>query len=210
MRKHYVLLVILLFLQQFSFGQDYEAIQGIKVGITPSALMNRWLGFQGKTSYTYQQFGIEANVGYLAGTNNNEPYSGYRIRPQVKYYFKSTEDDFYYIGVGGLYRKVNIDANGSFGRFDFSFFQNLDFKITHVLRGYFFTTGQVMSIYKDRFFMDFGVGFGRGSLQVEHFDVPSDAELINSSSFLTYDSRSKGKVDPHSIFFIHFALMYRF
>ena len=193
-----------------TLGQDMDRIKGFKLGVTPSALMNRWIGYQGKVAYTYKNFEVEANVGYISGTDNDEPHSGYRIRPVVKYYLSESDQTFYYIGFGGLHRKVNIDANGTFGRFNNTFFQEFDFKLTHTLNGLYGMAGSLIPIHKDRFFLDFGVGLGRGVLTVEHSGVPDDAVLVASPPLFTYDSRSEGKISNHMIYFMHMAFSYRF
>jgi len=193
-----------------SFSQDVQRIEGFKIGITPSALLNRWIGYQGKASYTFNQFEIEANIGYLSGSDNDEPHTGYRIRPVVKYYISESDEMFYYVGFGGLHRKVNIDANGTFGRFNNSFFQEFDFKMTHTLNGLYAMSGALLPVYKDRFFLDLGIGLGRGVLTVEHENIPEDAVLIVSTPLFTYDARSAGKISNHMIYFMHMAFSYKF
>jgi len=190
--------------------QEYEEIQGFKVGITPSALMNRWIGFQGKASYTHKSFELDANFGYITGTDNEEPYSGARIRSTLKYYYRQTELGWHYFGIGGLYRKINLDAVGTFGRFNNSFFQEMEFELSQKLNGFYLMSGTLIPIKEDRFVVDIAMGFGRGVSNVEHFNIPDDAILIYEPPLLRSDLRTAGRVDYYLILFGHFSVMYKF
>lgn len=210
MSRTWLFFGLLLMFNNPTFSQDIEKIAGFKIGVTPSALINRWIGFQGKASYTYKRFEFEANVGYINGTDNDEPHTGYRIRPLVKYYLSDSDELFYYVGIGGLHRRVNIDASGTFGRFNNSYFQEMDFKLTHTLNGIYTMAGLLMPIHKDKFFIDIGIGLGRGTLTVEHQNIPQDAVLNYSPPIFTYNSRTAGKLDYHMIYFFHMAFSYKF
>lgn len=203
---------ILAFLFIFStnvFSQELENIQGFKIGVTPSALLNKWLGYQGKVAYMHKRFEFEANVGYLAGRNNGESYSGIRIRPLVKYYFAQTPNEFYYFGFGGLYRSVDVDATGVFGRYDTSYFQSLDFKLKEKMKGLYFMFGVLMPLRGDHFFVDLGAGLGNSKLKIEHFDVPDDALFYTTFPFFSTDTRSPG-TQNYLILFGHCSFMYMF
>ncbi len=190
--------------------QDYEAIQGFKIGITPSALLNRWIGFQGKASYMHKNYSLDANFGYLHGTDNEEPYSGFRIRTTFKYYYRETSMGWHYLGIGGLHRKIDHDAVGTFGRFNNSFFQELDFKMTQKITGFYLMSGTLIPIKEDRFFMDVGLGLGRAVVNIKHFDIPDDAILIYEPPLFRSDLRTAGSYNYYLLFFGHFSVMYKF
>lgn len=209
MMRIFIVFSFLLVFQLPSFCQDDLVRQGFSIGVTPSALLNKWTGFQGKVAYTYKDFELEMNIGSLSGSDEGEPYSGLRIRPVVKYYFSETGDTKYYFGLGGLHRKLNIEAVGTFGRFNNSFFQEFDFEITQSMNGYYGMFGILIPFSNDRFFFDGGIGFGSSRITTEHSGAPNDAVLIYTPPFFSKDTRSAG-VTSYPIAFYHLAIMFRF
>ncbi|MEM9547018.1 MAG: hypothetical protein AAGA77_13640 [Bacteroidota bacterium] len=215
--KYIYCLGLFLFISTTSYGQystrylykpyDYDTLQGFRVGIVPSALINRWLGYQGKVSYRFGRYEVELNAGYLKGTDNAEPYHGYRIRPVYKIYTVEDGNGAYYWGIGALLRQLNIDADGTFSRFNNSFFQTLDFELDQRMLGGYGLFGVLMPLYKDRFFLDFYVAGGFAQLKTQHFNIPDDAELLYDLPFFSVDSRGAGSLRyPIALVHISFSV----
>jgi len=184
-------------------------IQGFKIGITPSALMNRWLGYQGKIAYNFNGYEIELNAGYLSGNLNKESYDGYRFRPAFKYYYSERSEGTYYWGIGGLLRQIDIAGRGTFSRFNNTFFQEMDYDLDKRLLGFYAMFGFLTPIINNNFFIDVGAGLGRGKLRTRYRNVPQDAEILYNLPIFTIDSRSEGSI-TYPIIICHFSFVYKF
>jgi len=209
MIRTFILFSLVLIFQLPSFCQDDLVRQGFSIGVTPTAILNRWIGYQGKAAYTYRDFEFEMNAGYIKGTDRDEPYSGYRIRPVIKYYFAESGDNIYYFGFGGLHRKLNIEAKGTFGRFNNVYFQEFDFDISQSMNGYYGMFGIQFPFSNDRFYVDGGFGFGTSKVTTTHSGIPNDAVLAYTAPVFIKDTRNEG-VTTYPIAFYHFAIMFKF
>jgi len=184
-----------------------KMIDGWTIGIVPSALFNSWNGYQIKTSYGFNGFEISVNTGYLAGFKQDDFYQGYRIRSAIKYYFYQNNHESIFVGFGGLIRQVNWDTQGTFSRFDDSFFQNFDFELDQRMLGVYSMAGARVPTWSDKLFVDVALGIGRSVLDVKNLGVPSDATLSSDFWFLSADTTSAGRRD-YPIFFFHIAIVY--
>lgn len=209
MRKLILLVSLISFLYVQGSAQKESNKHTFRIGITPSALFNGWLGYQSKITYSYNRFEFAMNTGFLKGSSNGEPYDGYRIRPTLKFYFTEIESGTFYFGFGGLYRNLNINATGTFSRFNNAFFQEIDFKIEQSMQGLYGMFGILVPLRFNGFFFDVGFGFGNSKINTTHLNVPEDATFLYTPPLFTSDSRSAGII-RYPIVFGHFAILYEF
>ena len=188
--------------------EEFDAINGFSIGLTPSAFLNRWAGYQGKVSYAYKNLELEINAGYLAGVDNDEKYSGYRFRPLLKYYILKSRGGITYFGVGWLLRKLNIEASGSFSSPNTMAVQELEFDIDQTMSGAYLSFGNLYEIEQDKFYFDLGIGLGTSRVNTNHQGIPDDAELIYEPEAFEEDTRSRG-VTQYPIVFGHCAFIMR-
>ena len=209
MKTQLLILGLLLFSYAKSDAQIDTDNHRFMIGITPSALFNGWIGYQAKATYGYRKMEFDLNVGLLKGRVNSEPYQGYRIRPVIKFHFAEIDSGTFYFGLGALYRRLNIDATGTFSRFNDTFFQEIDFKIEQSMKGLYAMFGILIPLRYDRFYFDMGFGFGNSIVNTYHFNVPDDAEFLYNPPLFTRDTRSAGST-RYPITFGHFAMLYKF
>ena len=200
-------LSLMLFVDPLNGQEDNYDINGFSVGIVPSALLNVWRGYQGEINYGFaDHFEISLNAGAMYGTNTNVPYSGYRIRPSVKYYFLNDyEENRFYVEAGYLHRVINEHVVDTYNMFQGAFFQDLLNKRTRTLDGAFALLGTRESVFSSRFYLDFGIGVGLGSMRIVH-DRIEGGELIQDNFFSITSEGTSGFI----ILILHVSFGYDF
>ena len=218
--KNLLCLLLILFVSVISHAQversiysqgyendDFNFHNNISIGITPSALMNRWMGFQGKLSYFYKKVEFVANAGYLSGSDQGDPYTGYRLRPTIKHHFAMTDMGSIYWGFGGLWRQLNVQTSGSFTQ-DGSLVVPRNFEVDESMRGLFAMFGVLIPFRNERFRFDGGVGFGNARINTTQIDVPEEFTYLPSTNIFSTDYRTPGR-RSFLIFFVHLSLHVR-
>ncbi len=175
-----------------SYGQDFHYqdqnsnINGLKIGITPSALVNVYPGIQLNVTYGWnEKFQIENEWAYLIKIDPKT--EGFRTRFLLKYYVHSR----LFVAMGYHHRKTSSNRIETFSRFNNSFNQIIEYKLEKVMNGIplmIGTTGDIST----KISYDLAFGFGIGKILVTEPGVPEDAELVNDTSvFEPYSTSGK-------------------
>jgi len=200
--------ILSLGLYQTAAQSDSTQINGLKVGIVPSALLNTFTGFQVKATYTFlDKYNIQANYGYLHGKYSDRPFTGHRIRIGLRYYpkWEYGNQRLYFEG-GYLRRRVKSQFIGQYADLDENI-TTAEVKTNGLLTGGYFQFGSVLQIDK-RISIDYGIGVGQGNITNLHTGAPKDQERVSPRDvfFSAFDISID---EPFPILILHFALMYR-
>lgn len=209
MKKIFIILFASIFYTSYIQGQeDNYDINGFSVGIVPSALLNIWTGFQGEVNYGFaDHFEVSLNGGNLYGRNKDTPFTGYRVRPSVKYYFLNDYENFrYYIEAGYLRRVVNEQVIDTYNMFQGAFLQDLLNNRKRILDGGFVMYGLKQQFFSSKFYTDFGFGIGYGSITIAHDNIEGGELLPNQNIFSITREGTRGFV----IIIFHLSVGYDF
>jgi hypothetical protein len=178
---------------------------GLKMGITPTALLNTFPGIQVNASYTIRHFGIDQEMAYIINNTLDEAnYSGYRIRTVLKYIKPISDSDLIYIGIGYHLRTILFEEEMVLERYDGSYFQRMKIKNRYTLSGIPILVGIIVQD-TEHFFWELALGLGRSwNPAPEPINLPDDASIINTSEFRPEFE----EIGPLAIF--HAKIQYRF
>jgi len=207
-----ILLTIFLFLclglQQTAAQSDSTQINGLKVGIVPSALLNIFAGFQVKATYTFlDKYNIQANYGILNGEYSDRPLTGHRIRIGFRYYPKWEYENLrLYFEGGYLRRRIKSQFTGQYEDLDENI-TTAEVKTNGLLTGGYFQFGSVLQL-SNRISLDYGIGVGQGNLTNLHMGAPENQERVSPRDvfFGAFDISID---EPFPILIFHFAFTYQ-
>jgi len=158
-------------------------VNGLYIGFVPSALINPWTGYQAKLNYGFRDvLQLQLNGGWLEGQRSKYNFSGYRIRPAIKFFLPITylESDRFYLGLEYNIRKITEKGDASFQRFGGLFVEELPFERITKSRSFILTFGSRTKI--DNFlYLETGIGMGVGPLNVTTTQYPN-ADFIESEN----------------------------
>jgi hypothetical protein len=209
MKKNFILIFLFsVWCSVTNAQEDNYDINGFSVGIVPSALLNVWTGFQGEVNYGFaDHYEISINGGNLYGQNKDTPFTGYRIRPSVKYYFLNDyEENRFYIEAGYLHRVVNEKVIDNYNMFQGAYQQKLLNNRSRTLNGGFAMIGTRTSLLSSNFYLDFGVGAGLGYITIAH-DTLENGELIPTNALF---SNTREGTSGFPILIMHLSIGYDF
>lgn len=209
MKKYLLVFLVLLMVHFVSYGQeDNYDINGFSIGITPSALLNIWTGYQGQVGYGFaDHFEVSLNAGYLYGKRQSTSYDGYRIKPSVKYYFLNDyEANRFFVEVGYLRRVTNEEFLDTYSMFEGAFNKEIINNRDRIVDGGFAMYGSRQLIPGSNFFYEFSVGAGLGSVTVTN-GIIENAEILPEENFFALNQEGKR---PYLIVMFHLAVGYDF
>lgn len=154
-----------------------KAKDKIRIGVTPSALLNNYIGIQFNSAITMNhlmQFNLEGGWIVSSSAFNNENTTGYRFRPSLKFYVNKEEDYRLHLSLGYHLRYSKADRVSSFIASDGTFLGMLPYKQEREVSGLAVLFG-VDHWLSDRIVLDAGLGFGVGTLNIVDIDAPSEA-----------------------------------
>lgn len=183
-----------------------EEVSGFRLGVTPSALINRFPGIQINASFAYRHFGIDQELAYLIpGSVDGVVHKGYRLRTVLKYYLPlHPYKDLTYVGIAHHRRVINYTEETVVSRSDGEYFQRMNVEKKYILEGIPLMFGAIVK-QSDHLLIDIAVGAGRiRDRPLEYPNLPRDAEVVSSHAY-------PGIFEESMILYIlHFKLQYRF
>lgn len=196
-------------LGQRSAASDEVMIPGLRVGLTPTAVLNYYGGVQGTVRYArsdLMELGVETAYIYDGLRANT---SGYRVRANARFFPFSNANKGMYFGAGYHYRSTSQKSSQWVDRFGGQYQEEIEVTRHRVFRGVPFLFGMVGEILPS-VQIDLGIGGGPGTLDISIEGLPSDVDPIQFDNreflFGTHDAGT------HSVamFYFHFAIMYHF
>jgi hypothetical protein len=186
--KRAIVIVSFVLSSCLSYGQeDNLDINGLSAGIVPTALFNKWIGYQAKLGYGFlDHLEVQVNLAYLRGKGRNKPYNGYRFRSSLRYYFLNDfENDRFYIEAGYLKRNVDEKYAGTFNMIDGAIIKNPEVNREKNLNGAYAMFGGKQA-FSDSFWFEVGIGIGSGQYIVVNQHDQSGILIPESSLFSSY------------------------
>ena len=193
----------------FIYGQeDNLDINGLSIGIVPSALFNKWIGYQVKVGYGFlDHLEVQVNLAYISGKGRKKPYNGYRFRSSLRYYFLNDfEIDRFYIEAGYLKRNVDEKYMGTFDMIEGAIIENPEVNREKNLSGTYAMFGGKQA-FSDSFWFEIGIGIGLGQFKVVNQHDQSEILTPESSWFSSYSSDGNYQF---TILIAHFTVGYTF
>ena len=182
---------------------------GFHIGVTPSALLNIWMGYQFKAGYTFKDnYNYDLEVAYIT-LNANKPYNGYRIKNTFKYFITDTYSNTRTsIGIGYLYRSITeTDYNASYAVFGGQYFQSGKSVLNSRLHG-IFANIESMTNLDDHFFITGGAGLGVGTLNLSYDGGVPNGQLDRGFEILPILRDPGQRLLP--VLLVHVSFGYKF
>jgi len=131
---------------------------------------------------------------------------GYRIKTQLKYYITPPDNqiDVFYIAGDVMYKRTNYIDEKTFNMYDFSYFQDIQFKKIKEVIAVSLITGFEPEINDKRIIMDFFGGFGYRHLSIFE-DISPDLKMASWSIF----RRREGNFNMSGLY-LGFRIGYKF
>ncbi len=174
--KNYILIILFIGLSSAVHAQPQgdeeivktQSVNGLYVAFVPSALINPWTGYQAKVNYgLFNLIQLQINGGLLYGKRSDYRFSGYRIRPCVKFFLPIGIEayDRFFIGVEYNVRKIKEKGEANYARFGGAFIEELPFERIKKSQSFIFSFGARIQVDK-LFFIESGIGCGAGPIKV--------------------------------------------
>jgi len=194
--KKIITVISFLLLWNISYSQSADSLFFLpkySIGISPSALLNVYEGVQISQDLRISKginLTLESAYIYSSSFYVDRKIEGIRLRPGIEFLVNNSEEDALAIGLFYLKRYIKEDFSYLVKYFDYDFVRKVPVVKIKDLSGLGMNL-DFKNKLTDRFRIDFGFGFGLGTLSIRDEIVDGDNRELKYQNWFVYDSIGK-------------------